>query len=149
MDKVENEDDFQREFIKLIRSNGGHASNIESGLTSPGVPDIDYHLEITNNIELKFVNGRHRRKNVIRSSQIKWFRDRISAGGMPLLSTYIIKESGERIVGVYSGNMITKLSELKHADEWAEVSGIFMQTGYAFGLLAVLKNPKLIYKNDV
>lgn len=115
------EHDFQKFVMDIITKHGGHASNVESGLTSPGIPDIDYHLRISNNLELKFVSGRIRRKDMIRSSQVKWFFDRVKSGGMPVVLAYVVSDKGSYITA-HSGVRLELLNDHKDAYEWVTSS---------------------------
>ena len=68
----------------------GHFSRVESHLTSAGIPDVDFCIEGTEgHIELKFAHNTIK-KNFVRPTQVKWFRDRAKAGGHPWLLALII-----------------------------------------------------------
>lgn len=65
----------------------GHFSRVESHEQSAGIPDVDYCiLGVENHVELKY--GKEKRPK-IRPTQVKWFRDRVKAGGHPYLFTQI------------------------------------------------------------
>ncbi len=86
------EENLQRALIKAFKRRG-HFSEVESHETSAGIPDIDYCMNgIESHIELKFGNAIAPR---IRPSQVKWFRDRVRAGGHPWLFTCIMGTSGK------------------------------------------------------
>lgn len=71
--------DFLRPKLQSIKR--CHYSRIESGETSPGFPDLDVCIEgIGGYIEMKHINGRENRKNLLRPSQYRWICDRIEAG---------------------------------------------------------------------
>lgn len=68
----------------------GHFSRVESGATSAGIPDVDFCIDgVEGHIELKFTYNTIK-KNFVRPTQVKWFRDRVKAGGRPWLLALII-----------------------------------------------------------
>ena len=57
MVEINNEHDLQTLIIDYITQEGGHASNVESGRTAAGIPDVDCHLDVTNNLEIKHITN--------------------------------------------------------------------------------------------
>lgn len=102
--KVISEEKFRLMMTCLITRYGGHASNVESHSSSPGIPDIDYFLRpTTGNLELKFITRTDGAINFggmrIRPTQVAWFKRRAAAGGDPLLMIYIKNnEQGEDVI---------------------------------------------------
>lgn len=101
----------------------GHASNVESGLTSAGIPDIDYCICGTNgHVELKHYRKTkpvHCNAPDIKPSQIKWMRNRIAAGEMPLLFSLLKTEEGE-VYCLHLGCWLEDLSKCKSSKEWLQ-----------------------------
>ena len=68
----------------------GHFSRVESGATASGIPDVDYCVNgVESHIELKVCSDT--RKGVkLRDTQYRWFRERVEAGGHPVLLLKVI-----------------------------------------------------------
>jgi hypothetical protein len=69
--------------LKLLTRglSGIDISWVESPFTSPGIPDMSYcYAGIEGWIELKAFPNIY-----IRPTQVRWFKDRVAAGGFPLL----------------------------------------------------------------
>lgn len=78
---LNSESALRKALTKLIESKGGHVSNIESHVTSAGVPDMNFFLSGADVwVELKAVGSRGQIK--MRPTQRKWHRDRDSVGGI-------------------------------------------------------------------
>lgn len=78
------EDDLREEVRKWGRSNSAHISWVESHATSPGFPDADICLrKVIIQTELKVVKAKG--KVEIRPTQYEWFRERLRAGGKPVM----------------------------------------------------------------
>lgn len=101
-----------------IRDNIGHLGHfcrVESGLTSPGIPDIEYCIEgVRNNLELKHADKKARPK--VRPTQVRWFRKRNRAGGRPWL--FLRDDRGVTpMYYLFDCKTVPKLARL-HVDEW-------------------------------
>jgi hypothetical protein len=105
----------------------GHFSRVESGATSAGIPDVDYCLNMGHegHIELKYANLRmckgkimKLKKNFIRPTQVKWFRDRAKAGSNSnwLLAKFVLYE--EVVYLLFDGFHIEKLARTRDPQEW-------------------------------
>lgn len=147
MVEINNEHDLQTLIIDYITQEGGHASNVESGRTAAGIPDVDYHLDVTNNLEIKHITKK--RTSHIRPTQVKWFRDRIKAGGEPLLLAYLETEYDTiGTLALYHGSTVDKLVSLKYPNQWLQAPGVFW-VGINIkdcwrDILSLLKNPDLV-----
>lgn len=80
-------EDTLRKLIKASLKNSfpkAHASWVESHATSPGFPDLDAcHDGMLMQAELKVV--KEGGKLEIRPTQYRWFKDRLAAGGNPVM----------------------------------------------------------------
>ncbi len=93
-----------------------HISFVESGLTAAGIPDMDVCIlgkEI--HIELKY--GYEKHPPHLRSSQYKWFKNRIKAGGHPLLFAKIWDPVGY-VYCLYEAKSVLKLKGRLSNMEW-------------------------------
>lgn len=85
------ENDLRKVIHEVAIRRGGHISWIESHVTSAGFPDADICVpypsktapSVIVQMELKVVKSGG--KIVIRPTQYAWFRDRVRAGGNPVL----------------------------------------------------------------
>lgn len=77
------------ELVVAFLSNQGDVIKIESPLTSAGVPDLNFeNSQVHNWLELKYV--KHGVNDLgIRATQYQWFRDRVKAGGRPMMLVYV------------------------------------------------------------
>ena len=100
----------------------GHFSRVESHETSSGIPDVDYCLFGTeNHVELKFGHiGKPAPE--IRGSQVRWFRDRVEAGGHPWLFTHISGNNGSNLYMLHLGKNVGRLSREKQIAEWEKLA---------------------------
>ncbi|QRE00548.1 hypothetical protein [Burkholderia phage BCSR129] len=72
---------------KAFKGTGAHLSWIESHATAAGFPDLELcHEGVSQQIELKYADATGKVK--IRQTQYQWFRQRVKAGGAPLLWVY-------------------------------------------------------------
>lgn len=81
---------FQKWLMDLIGEEG-HASDIESGLTAAGFPDVDACVDgFGFQIEAKHYKATkpiHCNAPEIRGTQVMWMRHRVKAGGNPVFLT--------------------------------------------------------------
>ena len=107
---------FQDMVIGLFRRKHAHAVNMEPGTTNPGIPDINWCMGgIEGNLELKFGYDTGAAP-LIRPYQLVWFRERIQAGGYPMLGYYIECEEYTDEVMVFQGRHIDDLAKAKDMD---------------------------------
>lgn len=105
--------------LPMLVKAGAHVTCIESPMHGVGFPDLNVCLngrEI--NVELKYGCGRLPK---IRSTQLKWFTDRMKAGGKPLIMACLIRE-GEAHVHVYSGHRIYDLYRATAFKRWENLA---------------------------
>ena len=108
---------FQDMVIELFKSKDSHAVNMEPAATNAGIPDINWCMEgIEGNLELKFAydNGA---APIIRPMQLVWFRERIAAGGYPMLAYYIECEGYMDNVYIFQGRHIDAMATCKTMEE--------------------------------
>ena len=111
------EKQFQDMVIGLFTEKKAHAVNMEPGTTNPGIPDISWCMEgIEGNLELKFGYDTGAAP-LIRPLQLVWFRERIKAGGYPMLGYYIECEEFMDEVMVFQGRHIEALARAKDIDD--------------------------------
>lgn len=99
---IRSEGEFRQEVTKQAKLMGFHASNIESHLTSAGIPDTNLaigHVDIW--LELKVFGAKHPMK--IRPTQRKWHKDRAEVKG---LSWFAILDIDHQIVFLVPGASI-------------------------------------------
>ncbi|MBW2637434.1 MAG: hypothetical protein JRC86_07945 [Deltaproteobacteria bacterium] len=125
------EHDLQTGLITAINFVGGHASNVESGLTSAGIPDVDYCVEgIVGHVEVKHYRKTkplHLNAPDMKPSQVKWFRDRIKAGEMPMILSALKVDLGGRPTEcfvLHEGKYFEDLAKLKSTGEWLEFPNV-------------------------
>lgn len=104
----------------------GHFSRVESGATSAGIPDVDFCLDLgfEGHIELKFADlgceakPRTLKKNFVRPTQVKWFRNRAKAGS---ISNWIFAKfirCGKPHYLLFTGYNIENLAKTNKPDDW-------------------------------
>lgn len=112
---------FQDMVLGLFRAKDAHAVNMEPSTTNPGIPDINWCLEgIEGNLELKFCYDTGAAPH-IRPPQLVWFRERIKAGGYPMLAYYIEEEDAIDGVYIFQGRHIEALAMCKTTDELFDI----------------------------
>ena len=112
---------FQDLVLELFAAKNAHAVNMEPATTNPGIPDINWCMEgIEGNLELKFAheNGA---VPLIRPLQLVWFRERIKAGGYPMLAYYIEGKEYSDEVFLFQGRYIDHLATTKDLDDLCDV----------------------------
>lgn len=103
--------------IAQFRNKGAHAVNMEPSITNPGIPDVNFCLEgILGDVELKFGYAKGAAP-LVRPGQIVWFRERIRAGGYPMLAYYVEDKEYTDEVMIFQGRHIEDLAEAKDIDE--------------------------------
>lgn len=119
---------FRLDLIELIKHWGGHVSAVESHYSSPGIPDLDYCLDgVEGHIELKFWGAK---PPEIRPTQIAWMRDRVKAGGHPLM----VMVRGPEIY-ICHGQSATFLGRKPRLEHWRKA---------AWAIIESLENPLLM-----
>lgn len=107
------ENDLRQEVKRAFQNTGAHLSWIESHATASGFPDLEIcHRGISQQIELKYAKEDGDIK--IRKSQYLWFRQRVKAGGTPLL--WVKTFSGDHFLVpgplVYEPKPITNVADI-------------------------------------
>lgn len=131
--------DLQSLVIKEFIKRGAHVSNIESGLTCAGFPDLDVCREgKINQLEIKHfkkTKPSHRDMPDIRDTQVKWFRDRIKAGGNPMILT----QGREGLYMLHHGKYVHHFVSMKGTNELISLPCVIWQGEIDFdGLLEEL-----------
>lgn len=110
MNKGMSEDNLKDELLANVPA---HWSNIETGLTCAGFPDLHYTIENGDEglIELKCWPWPKKRKQVIRPSQIGWWRERERTGGKVLLLAVVNFDNGFHYVVYTNFNQIKSISQ--------------------------------------
>lgn len=86
---MRSEDDFRKALTKRLVSMGAHVSNIESHVSSAGIPDMNFFLSGRDVwLELKATGPKGLVK--MRPTQRKWHSDRWAAGGESFVSVLLI-----------------------------------------------------------
>ena len=94
----------------------GHFCRVESHEVSDGIPDVDFCIKGTeSHIELKFGNKHKIKKGFIRPSQVRWFRNRIKAGGRPWLFALFL-EGGTPVYMLF--DEIGLICQLQTTEAW-------------------------------
>lgn len=110
------ESDLWKDIKKNI-GHHGHFSRVESHSTSAGIPDVDFCIKgFEGHMELKFAREKLK-KNFVRSTQVKWFRDRVKAGGRPWLFALLII-GGEKYYVLFKGENVGSISRETNIKEW-------------------------------
>ncbi len=116
---------FQDMVMELFRIKEAHAVNMEPGTTNPGIPDVSWCLEgIVGQLELKYGCGKRKRAPHVRTSQVVWFRERMKAGGYPMLAYYIEEPDFTDEVYLFQGRYIEQLAMCKKLDEIYEIPNL-------------------------
>jgi hypothetical protein len=116
---------FEDMVIGLFIVKEAHVVNMEPGLTNPGIPDISWCLEgIEGNLELKFGCGKRGRAPHIRPSQLVWFRERIKAGGYPMLAYFIEEPKYTDEVYIFQGRYIEQLAMAKKLNDLDDIPSL-------------------------
>lgn len=113
---MNSEADFRKALTKYVEAIGGHVSNIESHLSSAGIPDMHFFLRPHDFwLELKAVGSRAQVK--MRPTQRKWHKDRYAAGGTSFVAVLIIGTGDILLVpGHVAAGLDTRL------DSWRAVA---------------------------
>ena len=110
-----------RQLLQTRKDAHCHLSFVESHLTSSGIPDIAYTIDgITGWLELKY--GTPARAPHLRLSQRQWFKDNVSAGGMPLL--LLASRRGNSVAyGLIRGELYAEMYQAKTLKKWESLCG--------------------------
>lgn len=107
--------------VKYVLNNighKGHFSCVESHLTSAGFPDIDYCINgVEGHLEVKYYGSKGL---ILRPTQCAWLRQRLKAGGRPLL----LWADGQNPQTYYlvKGPRLPELVKSAHLPWWVERS---------------------------
>ncbi len=106
--------------VKLITRNAAHLCFVESHLTSAGIPDIDFCISgVEGHLELKYWG---KEPPNFRPTQIKWFRDRNSHGGVSIILTEYSKSS-KHFYMFHDSTMVEDLQEHQGLiDHWRKTA---------------------------
>jgi len=87
MKKIEDENDVRNHIVHEAEADHWHVSHIESGTTSPGIPDLALSKnDVTLWLEIKVMkNG----EVSMRPPQRRWHRKQAAAGGRSFVLAYI------------------------------------------------------------
>lgn len=137
-----------------------HLSWIESHETSPGIPDIEYCVKtphqiggVVGNIELKALGDNME----VRPSQLKWFRERMAAGGNPLILVkvyidsprkFLMKKSDTEVHELYPGTYLIPGSKIETLHNNPNAFGIWKCGGVTVDILSLVDamlSPWVIY----
>jgi len=124
----------------IINSMGGHVSKVEAHASAAGIPDLDFCIqEIEGHIELKY--GNKLKKPELRPSQVRWFRDRIKAGGKPF---FLLLDGDTNKVYLIGGSWHDKLKGKQFTRTWIDLAHRCWEWGDEFkqGLNKYIKTGK-------
>jgi hypothetical protein len=105
--------------VPLLAKHKAHVTRIESPMHGVGFPDLNVCIggqEI--NIELKYGVGCAPR---VRETQLKWFKNRILAGGKPIVIAWL-EVGGVSYICVYEGYKIMNLYTAKSRENWLSLA---------------------------
>ena len=122
--KIGGENVFQTMVLALFQNQHAHAVNMEPGTTNPGIPDINWCMGgIEGNLELKYGISGGLAPHV-RPTQVVWFRERIRAGGYPMLAYFIEDREYTDEVYIYQGRYIEHLATAKNIDDLDDIESL-------------------------
>ena len=131
-----------KDCVKCIISAGHpmHLSWIESHATSAGVPDVNYCCYgVEGWLELKAGPDIE-----VRSTQVRWFRDRIAAGGWPLF----LIQWGECFIAVPGSRAAALWADPEHENILRLATTIWHGKIPYGELLKVMRNPRKEYEKS-
>ncbi len=100
----------------LSEDHNAHISYVESGLTSPGIPDMDVcACGHETHIELKY--GYEKYPPYLRPSQYRWFKNRAISGGKSWLFAKVWDPEGH-VYCLYDVYTTLKLAGRLSNEEW-------------------------------
>lgn len=112
----------------IIKTMGGHVSRVEAAESAAGIPDLDYCVDgIESDIELKYGNAL--KKPELRPSQVRWFRDRIKAGGKPF---FLCLDGDTDTVYLVGGAHYNALKGSQSINKWGGLATRRWQMGDEF-----------------
>ncbi len=93
-----------------------HISSVESHLTAAGIPDLDFCISgLEGHIEVKFSSNKLAPK--IRSTQVRWFKKRVRAGGTPWVFAKLMVNSNWHYC-LFNGAVIDNLAKTTKSANW-------------------------------
>lgn len=98
-----------------------HMSEVESHLTSAGIPDVDLCID-GEEFHLEFKHSATNAPPKIRPSQVKWFKKRVAAGGNPWIVAHLEGLGVLLIPGCFVGDLIKS----SRRQEWMEFAQIII-----------------------
>jgi len=101
------EADFRKHMTGLAKILGGHVSNIESHLTSAGIPDMNVWID---GVELWLELKMYGPKCHLRPTQRKWHKERKAAGGRSWVLVYV---PGEESIVAIPGYVAAEAADLR------------------------------------
>ena len=97
---------------------------MEPSNTNPGIPDINWCIDgVEGNLELKYAYSDGAAPH-IRPAQLVWFRERMKAGGYPMLAYYIEADKYMDEVFVFEGQYIEQLAMAKTVDDLDDIESL-------------------------
>jgi len=109
----------------IINTLGGHVSRVEAAASAAGIPDLDYCLTgKESHIELKY--GHSQKMPELRPSQVRWFRDRVKAGGRPFI---LCLDGDTDFVYLVRGIDACELKGKQPISKWRDTSILEWQMG--------------------
>lgn len=121
---ISNETDVSKKLRLEMESFDAHVEQIECHTSSPGIPDIDgCYNGFQFKIEIKFINTK-KKKAEIRSTQKRWFRDRIDAGYSPTALLYHENSKGKVTWVLLRGEDFVTLPNASVLDDWTRCGNL-------------------------
>ncbi len=120
-----------------------HISRIESPITAPGYPDVDFCARGVN-VQIEFKYSENGLPPEIRPTQVRWFKKRIKAGGRPFILAKILVEDEWLYFLVLGGN-IENLARASSINAWISRGSAYrifdedeMNTGGWFSIFHIM-----------
>ncbi len=118
MKRIDSEQDMSRTLRDHMTAAGAHVEQVECRTSAPGIPDLDGCYRGSNfKIELKYLSD-NKPITKIRSTQKRWFKQRIAAGGMPWCLLYCDSYEGHVIWVLVAGDHISELPSSARVDHF-------------------------------
>ena len=122
MKAIYNEGDVSKLLRAEFENLGVHVEQIESHTSSAGIPDLDGCCDGQQfKVELKFISGK-KKKAEIRSTQKRWFRERIEAGYSPWGLLYHQTADGAATWILIKGEDFVKLPNASTLEDWQKAT---------------------------
>lgn len=128
-----NETQFRKEIIRRIKQNGGDAHAIETHMTSVGVPDINYQLDITHSwIETKWSSS-PKKGLILRGAQKTWHMRRHRAGGTSLILAHV--DFYPKCYLLFKGTKSEELINTTRVTDWMNLADYVWMGSIDWGIL--------------